>query len=253
MDSALLFFAFLWSLLGRGSSPAAPAAPATRPEQLPSGGTVSTPPWPQVLPPGLPPFPGSGWEFDEPPPAVVQQRAGQLLSSLWARGSGTHKIEQTAGRWIAYQAQIVASGKRGVVAYREKKRAALPAGASAVATRRAPSSPSSPATPTGYVPGSVHPGHATPLPPSSRAAPQVAPSSPLKLPILRYGAGLKPQAPVSEVRLLQQRLGIDADGRFGNGTRAKVSEFQRQRGLVVDGVVGPETWSALFASTATRA
>jgi N-acetylmuramoyl-L-alanine amidase len=38
---------------------------------------------------------------------------------------------------------------------------------------------------------------------------------------------------------------IDADGVFGDGTRAAVEAFQHLRGLRVDGVCGPQTWSTL--------
>ncbi|MGD7706730.1 peptidoglycan recognition protein family protein [Microlunatus sp. Y2014] len=37
------------------------------------------------------------------------------------------------------------------------------------------------------------------------------------------------------------------DGQFGPGTRAQVEAFQDSRDLVVDGVVGPITWSSLMA------
>jgi peptidoglycan hydrolase-like protein with peptidoglycan-binding domain len=72
----------------------------------------------------------------------------------------------------------------------------------------------------------------------------------MALPTLRRGAGIRPQAPNPDVRVLQQRLGITADGQFGEGTQKAVINFQQRRGLGVDGVVGPETWAALFSSAA---
>ena len=49
----------------------------------------------------------------------------------------------------------------------------------------------------------------------------------------------------ANVVYLQQKLRITADGIFGNGTRNAVIAFQRSKGLVADGVVGPRTWAAL--------
>jgi peptidoglycan hydrolase-like protein with peptidoglycan-binding domain len=78
----------------------------------------------------------------------------------------------------------------------------------------------------------------------------------LGLPVLRYGRGLKPAVPDKDVVLLQQKLGIAADGRFGNDTRTAVSNFQAKQVNAqrpgwsladIDGVVGPQTWTALFA------
>lgn len=44
----------------------------------------------------------------------------------------------------------------------------------------------------------------------------------------------------------QAKAGIEADGRFGAGTKAKVKEVQKRAGLTVDGKLGPTTWFALW-------
>ena len=40
--------------------------------------------------------------------------------------------------------------------------------------------------------------------------------------------------------------GYGADGEFGSGTHASVRSFQNDRGLEVDGICGPKTWSHLL-------
>jgi peptidoglycan hydrolase-like protein with peptidoglycan-binding domain len=48
------------------------------------------------------------------------------------------------------------------------------------------------------------------------------------------------------VRTLQRVLGgLTIDGDFGPKTDAAVKEFQRETGLVDDGVVGAKTWEKL--------
>ncbi len=48
---------------------------------------------------------------------------------------------------------------------------------------------------------------------------------------------------------VQRALHIDASGRFDRGTRRAVLKFQRKDHLLVDGIVGPQTWDALFHIT----
>lgn len=50
-----------------------------------------------------------------------------------------------------------------------------------------------------------------------------------------------------DVRKVQRRLNIPADGIHGRQTDRAVRRFQRDSGLVVDGIVGPATWGELTA------
>jgi peptidoglycan hydrolase-like protein with peptidoglycan-binding domain len=51
------------------------------------------------------------------------------------------------------------------------------------------------------------------------------------------------------VAQVQSALGIPADGLFGLQTHFAVKEFQRRACIQVDGVVGPDTWRALFGGS----
>jgi Putative peptidoglycan binding domain len=190
--------------------PTGPTVPASMP-------ATSSPPWPQVVPSGLPPFP-AGWVPYEPPPGAVVQRASSLLASLWKGGEGTFKVEKTAGVWVYYRATAMGS-KRGVVAYRERVPSLAPV----------PSAGPITVTPLGPAPGG-------PTAPASNQS--------VALPTLRRGAS------GSDVRILQQRLGLAVDGKFGPGTEAAVRAHQARSGLAADGVVGPRTWASLMARAA---
>ena len=63
---------------------------------------------------------------------------------------------------------------------------------------------------------------------------------------------LKKGSTGEDVKKLQTRLGITADGSFGPGTEAKVKEWQSLNGLTADGIVGDGTWGKLFAGTDTK-
>ncbi len=66
-------------------------------------------------------------------------------------------------------------------------------------------------------------------------------------PVLKVGStGL----PVRQLQSRMSAVGYDlggVDGRFGQKTEAAVKQLQRERGLVVDGVVGAQTWDVVDA------
>jgi putative chitinase len=51
-----------------------------------------------------------------------------------------------------------------------------------------------------------------------------------------------------DVKKLQTKLGLTADGSFGPNTEAKVKEWQTANGLTADGVVGDGTWTKMFGA-----
>jgi len=61
--------------------------------------------------------------------------------------------------------------------------------------------------------------------------------------------------PVTDVQQRLDQLGfsvaVDPPGSYGDGTRAAVEAFQHRRGLRVDGICGPQTWSALVEAGRT--
>ena len=70
--------------------------------------------------------------------------------------------------------------------------------------------------------------------------PALIPSHDGKRPTLRRGG---PSG--DDVRTLQTKLGLAADGIFGPATEAAVRAFQRKHNVVPDGIVGPKSWALL--------
>ncbi len=69
--------------------------------------------------------------------------------------------------------------------------------------------------------------------------PPIPPKDAMDRPTLRRGA-------TGElVKEIQEKVGAKVDGDFGPKTEAAVRQFQRDNGLVPDGIVGPLTWAAL--------
>ena len=56
----------------------------------------------------------------------------------------------------------------------------------------------------------------------------------------------------SDVRTLQRYLNLAVDGIFGPITEETVKLYQKSKGLIPDGVVGPKTWAALGVATTMK-
>jgi len=59
------------------------------------------------------------------------------------------------------------------------------------------------------------------------------------MPLLQRGLRGEP------VRLLQEKLGVTADGIFGAGTDKALRDYQADNGLAVDGIAGPDTFASM--------
>ena len=237
-----LFLGLLLLLAGRGSSaspgrgltqPGGSTGPFPAPPPNAPPGVPVAPPWPTTPPAGLPPFPGPGWEYDAPPSQAVMDRAAALLQSLWNRGYGAYVIEMCAGHWVAFMADNVAGGKRGVTAWRQKQSAPL-------TDVVPPTKP--PAEPAGFVPSPSNP-NTTPVGPPK-------PPPPANVPVNPNSANLT----VADVQTDLNTLGygpLAVDGKAGPLTAAAVKRFQADNPpLAVDGIAGPQTKTALVSAIA---
>lgn len=61
---------------------------------------------------------------------------------------------------------------------------------------------------------------------------------------------LKKGSKSEDVKKLQEKLGLNADGDFGQKTEDAVKSFQTKNGLTPDGIVGPNTWQKIIGEGA---
>lgn len=54
-----------------------------------------------------------------------------------------------------------------------------------------------------------------------------------------------------EVKVVQRRVGVVVDGRYGEQTRRAVQSLQSAAGLAADGIVGPLTWAVILGGPAS--
>jgi hypothetical protein len=86
-----------------------------------------------------------------------------------------------------------------------------------------------------------------PTPPGPTPTP-VAPPFPgrlLKFPPMTIGADVEQW----QRRMVELGFPLDIDGKYGPKSKEACQRFQAQRGLQVDGIVGPITWAATFGTT----
>lgn len=94
---------------------------------------------------------------------------------------------------------------------------------------------------------------------SASATPTPAPATPAPTMVPSTSTTLRLGSTGSEVNLLQARLTMlkyfndTIDGSYGTATAAAVAAFQSANGLTADGVAGPQTLRAVYASSAKEA
>jgi putative chitinase len=64
---------------------------------------------------------------------------------------------------------------------------------------------------------------------------------------------LKKGSTGEDVKKLQTKLGLTADGSFGPGTETKVKEWQSANGLTADGIIGDASWTKMFGAAPVAA
>jgi hypothetical protein len=95
---------------------------------------------------------------------------------------------------------------------------------------------------------SIIPGVTPPAPPPAPPTPTIPVPYPgrfLKYPPITSG----PDVATWQAKMVERGFTLDVDGKYGPKSRAAAIEFQKQQGLTADGIVGPLTWAATFATS----
>ncbi len=153
--------------------------------------------------------------------------------SLGARGAHVVYLQQKLG---IRADGIFGTGTRNSVIVYQRSKGLVADGIVGPATWRALDGNTTTVTVT---PNTTTPSTPTPTPSASPTTSTTGTSVTVSRPTIRVGAR------GADVVYLQQKLRVTADGIFGTGTRNAVIVFQRSKGLVADGIVGPRTWVAL--------
>jgi len=98
--------------------------------------------------------------------------------------------------------------------------------------------------------GAPRPGGGTKTASKAAAKPAGAPPWPgryLRYPPIMRGEDVR----TWQARMRQRGWRIDVDGAYGPQSRQVCLAFQREKGLAVDGIVGPQTWAAAWTAPIT--
>ncbi|MFI5534720.1 peptidoglycan-binding protein [Kitasatospora sp. NPDC051853] len=102
--------------------------------------------------------------------------------------------------------------------------------------------------PAGTVVGYIRPPYAQPQQPPSTPAPK--PYPPFRGATLGRG-DVGPDVRTAQQRLKDRGWSIAVDGDFGPATEKVVRAYQAEKGLDVDGLIGPLTWASLWTAPVT--
>lgn len=80
-----------------------------------------------------------------------------------------------------------------------------------------------------------------------RAAEAALFAKPMPKPVKPFPGIIKEGSQGANVKLVQVKVGVKADGVFGAKTEAAVKVWQKAHSLGADGIIGPKTWAKMFS------